>query len=223
MPTDAAGLAALLRRGAESLSSAHLAMGVTASGEQIRAVGDETLSAGKLTSMDLSETIPGLGDIELILADGKTYAKLPSALNHSGKPWVLVRADSADSVVRTLASSLSTVQSSASLDTFPTFTAAAKSVTSHGPAQVSGVAATHYSIVVDTTKLPDSMPGKQALVAAGVTTLPLELWIDAQGRTVKVSQDLSVQGHEIRTTVLMTKFDAPVSISAPPASQVSTD
>jgi hypothetical protein len=221
-PTDAASLGAALRRGAASMSSAHVTMDVILAGQSVHGAGDETLAGGKATGIDLTESVPGLGTIRLILAGGKLYVRLPASLNHTGKPWVLVRADSSDSLVRTLAASLSSLESSASLDSLKAFTASAKSVKLDGAETIGGVPAAHYSIVVDVTKLPDTIAGKQALEASGITTLPVELWIDRKNRPVKMSEHLTVQGQQADTEVSLSRFDAPVHISAPAPDQVST-
>jgi hypothetical protein len=221
-PTDAASLGAALRSGAASISSAHVTTDITLAGQSVHGAGDETLAGGKATGIDLTESLPGLGTIRLILADGKLYLRLPASLNHTGKPWVLVRADSGDALVRTLASSLSSLEGPASLDSLTAFTASAKSVKLDGTETIGGVPAAHYSIVVDVTKLPDTGAGKQALEASGITTLPVELWIDAKNRPVRMSEHLNVQGQQADTEVALGRFDVPVHISAPAPDQVST-
>ena len=77
-------------------------------------------------------------------------------------------------------------------------------------------------INVDVAKLPENTPGRQALLGAGITMLPLGLYVDDQGRPVRATQDLTVQGQHTATVITLSKFNAPVSISAPPPDQVST-
>src|SRR3954453_20568106 len=72
-PTDAPGLAAFLRDGTASIRSAHVELEVDAAGDTITGSGDETLSNGRAESFDLTETIPGAGDIRVLLVDGQTY------------------------------------------------------------------------------------------------------------------------------------------------------
>src|SRR4051812_14361327 len=80
-PTDAAGLAAFLRDGTASIRSAHLELEVEAGGNTITGTGDETLSNGRAEAYDLTETIPGVGDLRVLMVDGQTYAQLPAGLN----------------------------------------------------------------------------------------------------------------------------------------------
>jgi hypothetical protein len=221
-PTDAAGLAAALQQGARSIRSAHLSLLVSAAGQTIDGQGDETLSAGKLQDLDLTETVPGAGQIRILMAGGQTYVQLPASVNRSGKPWTLVSTSSSNPVVAQLASTLEQTQQSASLDQYTAFTRAATGLQVVGPEQVGGADATHYKISVDVTRLPETQPGREQLLSAGLTTLPVDLWVDAEGRPVKVTEDLTVQGQTVDTTVTIGNFDAPVTITAPPADQVAT-
>ncbi|MEO6886571.1 MAG: hypothetical protein ABI232_09850 [Jatrophihabitantaceae bacterium] len=222
-PTDAAGLFAFMKSGVQSLTSAHLAMTIQAAGGTITAAGDEKIADGKLAAMDLTEAIPEFGSLHIVLIGDTTYMQLPTKYNTSGKPWQLVSADSTNPVIQQMAKSLASIQSSASMDRFTAFARAAKSVTSKGTDQIDGASAAHYAIVVDIAKLPDSTSGKDTLIQAGITTLPVDLWLDAQGRPVKLTEKLTAGGQSVSTVVTLTKYDAPVTITAPPADQVSTD
>lgn len=221
-PTDAAGLAAALQKGARTIRSAHLSLQVTAAGKTIQGEGDETLSDGKLQDLDLTETVPGAGQIRIVMAAGKTYVQLPAQVDKSGKPWVLVSTTSSNAVVAQLATTLQQTQQSASLDQYTAFTQAATGLQVVGREQVGGADATHYKLDVDVTKLPEALPEREALLTAGLMSLPVELWVDDQGRPVKVTEDVTVQGQQIDTVVTLGAFDAPVTITAPPADQVAT-
>lgn len=222
MPTDAAGLSTLLRESSSQLHSAHLDMTVTAAGMTLKGTGDETLAGGKMQTLDLSENVPQLGVLRVIIAGGKTYLQVPTQISHATKPWVLVTATSTNPIVRQLATTLQTVQQAAALDQFTTFSSAA-TVTAHDRQDLNGAPATHYALSVDVAKLPATMPGKQQLVTAGVTTLPMEMWLDERGRLVKFTENLTVQAQQVSTVVTIGKFDAPVTVTPPPADQVATD
>lgn len=221
-PTDAAGLANLLRRGISSVSSVHLVLTVTAPNQTISSNGDAKLAAGTLQALDITEQIGSVGKRRLLIVDQATYAQVPGAANQAGKPWVLVSKDSTNPAVRNLAASLEAVRRSASLDHFSAFATAAQRVTLVGKDSVNGTAVNHYSIEVDVAKLPENTPGRQPLLAAGITTLPIELYVDDQGRPVKATQDMTVQGQHTSTVIEFSKFNAPVTITAPPPDQVST-
>jgi hypothetical protein len=221
-PTDANGLAALMRSGLASITSTHLALDVTAAAQHVQGAGDEELRNAKLVAFDLAETIGQLGTVRMRIVDGRTYVGLPAGVNHSGKPWVLVTATSKDPVVKSLNSVISNAQNAASLDTASTFVKSAKSVKLVGAEPVNGAPANHYSLVVDIAKLPSTYPGRQALIAAGLSTLPVELWIDSKGRPVKIVDKVTIQGQAVSSLVTLSRFNEPVHITAPPADQVST-
>ena len=216
------GLASTLRRGLSSTRSAHITLRVATGGQTITGSGDETLVAGKLSALSITETLPGAGELQLIQVGGKTYAKLPASLNTSGKPYVLVSTASSDATIRALASSLQSTQSSTSVDAAGVFVAAAQSITNRGTATVSGVEATQYYVVVDVAKLPADYPGGSALTQAGIQTLPITLYVDSSGRPVEVTEQLSISGSSVSTSIDVTKYNQPVTITAPPAGEVST-
>ena len=216
-----AALAQTLRRGIATIRSAHITLQITTAGQSITGHGDETVDAGRLRALDLTETLPGVGTLRLIQLAGKTYAELPASLNTSGKPWVLVSTSSSNATIRSLAQSLQSAQSSA-LDSATVFVSAAQSVTDRGPTTVAGVAARHYSVVVDVTKLPSTYSGRSALIAAGIRTLPIELYLDSAGRPVQVTEQVTVSGKQVSTTAGVTNYNQPVTITAPPAGQISS-
>jgi hypothetical protein len=220
-PTDAPGLAAFLREGTASIRSAHLELEVDAAGNKITGTGNETLSQGRADAFDLTETIPGIGDIRVLMVDEQTYVQLPAGLNPSAKPWLLISTDSANPVVQQLATSLQSVTSSSSLDQYTAFTEAA-TVKLVGTEQVDGVPATHYALTVDVTRLPNDTPGRSDLLTAGLVKLPVDLWVDEKGRPVKVSEELTVQNQKVTTLVTLGDFDEKVTITAPPPDQVAT-
>ena len=223
MPTDAAGLGTLLQTAVTKITSAHIALDITLAGEQLTGSGDEKLSNGQLTALDLTENLPsGGGQIRVIMVDGKTYAKLPAAFNSSGKPYLLVTPSSNNQVIRQLAGSLDSALSSASLGSVSTFTKAAKSVEGKGTETINGVETVHYSIVVDVAHLPDSMPGKSDLTASGIATLPLELYVDRSGRPVQITEEFTVQGSKVSTKSTVSHYNEPVTITAPPSGQVGS-
>ena len=221
-PTDAAGLGHLMQSAISGVTSAKFTLAVSAAGLDITGSGSEQLSNGKLVAIDVKESVPGAGEVEIIVTGGKTYAKLPTGANGTGKPWVLVTTGSSNPVVQQLASTMQQTLSSASISSYTTFITAAKSVKYDGQQAVGGVDTAHYTVVVDVTKLPDSLPGKDALIQSGLSDLPVELYVDAQGRSWQVTEDLSVQGQSVQTRFTITGYNVPVTITAPPADQVST-
>jgi hypothetical protein len=186
--------------------------------------GVEKLADGKLTAMNVDEQVGGV-TLTLLLVDGALYVKLPGTTNTGGKPWAKATADSTNPTLKQLASSISSLEQSTSLSQYGSFAQAASSLKSVGSEQVNGVAATHYSLIVDITKVDIAAftPAvKQALAATGISTIPVDMWVDEQGRPVKLVEKFTVQGQPVSTDFTLSNINQPVTISAPPPSEVAT-
>ena len=209
-----------LTRGIGSIRTARFTVRSQLVGQSVTGSGDEVLAGGRLTGLSATATLPGsLGDVALVVTGGRTFAKLPKALSSSPKPWTAITADSSNPVVAQLASFVDTALTAASLDNLAHVAGAASSVRDLGAATVGGVAATHFRVQVDPTRLPSSLAGKAGL---GTASIPAEIWVDAKGRPVQVRVALKVSGSATDTTIGFSRFDAPVTVTAPPASQVAT-
>lgn len=222
-PTTAAGLGGLMQSALPSITSLQFKLTAGAAGINVTGSGAEQLESGKLKAMDIKESVPQAGDVEILVAGGKTYAKLPASENSSGMPWTLVTTSSSNPVIQQMAASLDQTLSSASVSSYSDFIKAAKSVHYEGQDTVEGTDTSHYTVVVDVTKLPASVENKQALAETGITELPLELYVDSQGRPWKVTEDFTVQGQHVTVDFSVTDYNTPVTITPPPADQVSTD
>jgi uncharacterized iron-regulated membrane protein len=93
----------------------------------------------------------------------------------------------------------------------------ATAATSTGPGvaeAINGRPATHYAMVVDTTQLPGAADGDP-------TNAHVDVWIDDLNRPVKVMLTATISGQAVQTTVTSGNFDAPVTVTPPPAADVS--
>lgn len=220
--TDGKQLGALIIRGSDPITSAHLEMTISAAGQQVTASADQTLAHGATKAMKLDETIPGAGALTVIIVNDALYAKLPAAMNPTDKPWVHILPNTTNPVLKPLAASLSQMQASTSLDRYSLFANAADHVTWKGRDQVSGQAADHYSLVVEVDRLPAGFPQAGTLESAGVTQIPLDLWLDTHGRVIRITEALTVAGQQSSTAMTLSNFDESVTINPPPADQVAT-
>lgn len=220
-PTDPAALSARIKSAVAGLSSASIKVSINLSAEALTGTGTEKLSAGNLSALDMTIDLAGAGKARVIVAGGKTYVQLPAALNPSGKPWLLVTSSSSNATVRQVAPLLDPLLSAVTPATFSQLVAAAKSIDVKGNALVGGVRTTHYLINVDVAKLPESFPGKAALAAGGATA-PFDLYLDAKDQPLRATPHLSVQGQDVPIDVEYSHFNAPVSITAPPADRVGS-
>jgi hypothetical protein len=207
------------------VTSAHITMSSKLGSQTIlTAQGDEKAVGGKVTAMNLNEQI-GSMNMTILLTGGALYVKLPSTLNKSGKPWEQAAAGSSNPVLAHLASTLSSLEQSASLDQYGSMARAASSLKTIGTDQVNGAVATHYSLIVDVTKIQGAgftAAAKAALAQARITKIPVDVWVDTHNRPVKMSEKFTVKGQIVSFDATIGQYNQPVTITAPPASQVST-
>jgi hypothetical protein len=222
--TTPAQLAAALTSALSKVKSAHISLTASVLGQSITGVGDEKLANGKLQAFQITENLPGgVGSVTIVLVGTKAWIKVPTALGSSGsKPWRVISANSSNATVRSLASSLDSTLSSASIASAGRFAQAAKSVKVLGKQNVGGTQATRVHIVVDPTKVPSTLPGQSSsLQKLGLTSIPVDLYLDDQNRPVLTTTSLAVQGQTATTKVAITNYDQPVAINPPPASEVA--
>lgn len=96
-------------------------------------------------------------------------------------------------------------------------------VTEVGPGQVDGVATTEYQGVVDLSggTTGSTIISPQIAQGFGLTSIPVDVWVDGQGRARQVSTSLGIFGITIKAQEQLGSFGTPVSVSAPPADQVA--
>ena len=225
-PISGTALASKMHAGAASLRSAHVVLTTTAPGQGVTAQGSERFASGKLAALDLTERL-GAGtsglSIGVRLAGNSIYIKLPPEAGlPPGKPWVNLSAAGSDPTLSQLASSVQSSIANASVDGYTAFAHAATNVKDLGPATVNGVPTTEYSFVVDVSKLPSTQLTTKILTQAGVSQVPVKLWLDGQGRTVQVTESSTVAETPASTKVVYDKFNEPIRIAAPPADQIAS-
>ena len=226
-PATVTGLTELMRSAVGGITSAHIdKTATTRSGDlsvSTTVSVDAKLNAGKAVAIDVTQTIPTTADkVRVIMVDGKSYGKLPAAAFPTSKPFVLLSKQSSNEGIRKLAALAdSAFAGPASIANVPLTSAAGKSLQVLGNETIDGIPTTHYSTVIDTAKLPADLPGWDRIVHA-LPEVPMELYVDAQGRPIQVTQNLSNDDQQTLVTLKISRFNEPVAISAPPADQVGT-
>ena len=176
-----------MKAGVLTITSVHLSLKAGLGGETLTGEGDETASKGHAKDVSLTERIGSVGTMKLITVGGKTYIQLPSMLRTSKqrtshKPW---------SLVTPIGKSLQSATAFAGPDSAAQFIQATNSLVLKGTETLDGVRVGHYSIVVSVAKLPASYPQRATLEQAGLSTLPMQMWIDQQGRGRKMLQTVT--------------------------------
>jgi hypothetical protein len=214
-------------------------------------------------SLPLHVTISGQGSVDFTTGNGalsfsssatgsfadrfispNLYIQLPAADKGqlpSGKPWISINLNTVTEAKlgASLAQLSSTSQQSTQLLSYLQ-SVSSTGITTVGPATIKGVATTEYKATVDLTKVADQKsPAEQASIKSleaklDATMLPVQVWLDAQGRVRQVSEQVQVStttqssggttvpaaSGSVSTTVDYYDFGTPVTVQAPPSSQV---
>lgn len=195
----------------KQVTSAHLEVDAGGLGSY---VVDAAFDNGQATASDVTATQGG--QTTLIRTVGaKSWAKLPTA--SGSKPWVTVTADSGRPEIAALSQTLTLTRAASSLDSLSQLVTTASDFQKKGGEKVGGVPATHYSLKLDPAKGPAGSELTALLKQVGQKAVPVQLWVDGKDRPVKFTIASLVS-----VTATITNYDAPLTITPPPADQIST-
>ncbi|HEX8970703.1 LppX_LprAFG lipoprotein [Oryzihumus sp.] len=196
----------------------HLKMTVTTAGAQ-GLTGEGDVSAENGVAEHLTMKV-GSMPMELILKSPAIYLK--SAALPVGNKWIMAKEGGTDMLSKQLAPLFEQIKQMQPEQQVSNYAVADQKVV--GQETVDGVATTHY------TSSPTAAQIKKALAPAlaaqlsdtDLKDLKVDLWVDAQNRPHKVVSSMTVKGQAVSTTVLLSKFGEPVTITTPPAAQTTT-
>ena len=192
-----------------TLSSA--AITIDAGGLIATTTGHLKLSAGKGVASDF--TIGSGADATRVIVVGtETFAEPPGQAS-TGKPYIRVTADSTSEVARGLASTLPILEAAMSLGDLADLLTTATNFVVKTPAQ-------HYSF--DVTGDTKGSALQQQLADLSTKPVPVDLYVNAQNLPVKIVLTVNLGGSALPVTATLSDFNAPVTITAPPANQVAS-
>ncbi|MEU0219521.1 hypothetical protein ABZ281_32450 [Streptomyces sp. NPDC006265] len=168
--------------------------------------------------------------IEQRVIDQVLYQKMPKGQAPGGKPWIKIDLRKVAAQQGTDNQSMSDPAQSAAYAKAITD----KDVTEKGSATVNGVKTTHYRVSVDVAELPNGDTLRKQVGA----TLPMDVWLDDEGRMRRQQIDMTVKAPQatqrsssdassgpekvtVRTVMDFTDFGTEVEADAPPAGQVT--
>ncbi|MEW2812596.1 hypothetical protein AB0929_36830 [Streptomyces massasporeus] len=168
--------------------------------------------------------------IEQRVIDQVLYQKMPKGQAPGGKPWIRIDLGKVAGQQGTGGRSMSDPAQSAAYAKAITD----KDVTKKGSATVNGVKTTHYRVSVDVARLPHGDTLREQVGP----TLPMDVWLDDEGRMRRQQIDMTVKAPEatqrsssgassapekvtVRTVMDFTDFGTEVEADAPPAGQVT--
>lgn len=172
------------------------------------------------------------------IQDGDTvYIRFPLMAKDmpDGKTWI--KGDARD-LARANGGQMSQFGSFAGTDArdvFGLLKAVSGSIEAVGSEEIRGVETRHYRATLDTSKIEQLIPEAQrqslggvdqAAKQAGLTELPLDVWIDSDQRLRKLSIDLDAKqpgtDASVKASLVVELFDygTPLDVELPPADQV---
>ncbi len=208
----ATAVAGRMRSGMARVTSAHLV--IDAGGLGGKSSGDVTYSNGQATASRL--TVNAGGAATIVTVGGTSYAKLPAGRNTTGKPWVVVSADSSNEFVRALSSQVSLTKAATSLPAIADAVGTASSMTDKGTT-ANGHA---YALKLDPGKITDPNLGG-ALRDLGENPIPVALVLDTSSRPTQIRIDVKLGSSSFPIVIDVSRFNAPLTIAAPPQDQVA--
>ena len=190
---------------------------------------------------DISSTVAG-AKVEVLIVGTVLYEHLPQLSSVlGGKAWLKLDLDSLGKLIGV--GGIAALAQSGPSDPsqfLSYFKGVSGPVTKVGTAVIRGVKTTEYHLVVDLNKAaagagtPASKTALQQLVKTlGVTTFPIDVWVDAQGRIRRQHQAFDYSHASLGTipttslpkgvdiTLEYYDFGVPVTVTLPPADQVT--
>ncbi|MCO5994654.1 LolA-like protein [Actinoallomurus rhizosphaericola] len=207
----------------------------TTSGQNVKMTGRISYRLSPKLAMRM--TVPGMsvngketGGFEEVLLGDYVYMKMPALSQQTGgKPWIKMSLSKIGAKSGIDIKSLMNQSKQADPSANTRMLTASKDVTKVGTETVGGTQTTHYkgtySVQEALAKLSgDQRAAMQQMVAkSGLDKMNFDLWLDDQQlprkMTVRTPAGSQVQS---TTTTTYTGFNQPVSISAPPAGQVTS-
>ena len=208
----AGAVAARMHNGLSSVTSAHLVIDAGSLGGT--SVGDVKYSNGQATASQL--TLNAGGTAQIVTVGDTTYAKLPPGRNTTGKPWVVVSSDSNNEFVRALSSQVSLVKAATSLPAIADAVGTATSISAKGTTPQGH----SYALQLDPSKISDPNLGG-ALRDLGENPVPVTLVLDKSARPTQIKIAVKLGTSSFPIVIDVSKFNAPLTITAPPADQVA--
>jgi hypothetical protein len=180
--------------------------------------------------MSMSMPMPGFGpmDVEEIFNGTTFYMRFPSALTQrlGGKQWMKFDLQALGKTSGIDFKELMKTNQSNPADFLQALRGVGSS-TVVGEENIGGAPTKHYRATIDLNKAAERIGDKrtvdsikQLFSASGLTSIPIDVWIDRAGRVRRESMKLSTAQFAMDMTISYTRFGVPVDTTPPPADQV---
>ncbi|TAM93498.1 MAG: hypothetical protein EPN43_00585 [Jatrophihabitans sp.] len=210
--TGATALAGRIDAALGTLTSAHLDIDTGALGGTSTA--DLVLQDGNASATEIHVTESGTA-VEVVTVGTTAWVKLP---NGSAKPWVLVSPTSSNPIAKALATEPGVTDALTSLSTIAGLVRHAQDVSDMG----TDATGHRYAMKIIPGKGTGNAKLDSLLSILGNNPIATDIWLDTKNRPVKVQLDIAFGGSQFPVTVVVSKLNAPLTITAPPADAISS-
>jgi hypothetical protein len=181
--------------------------------------------------LSMSFPIPQLGSLQMEeIFDGDAfYIHMPESLATrlpGGKSWIKLDLDTLGKASGVDLKQLMQANQSNPADMLKALKGAGTSQLV-GTEDIRGAETKHYRAEIDLNRAAESIPDKasadavkQMFSAGGVSSFPVDVWIDSAGRVRRESFSFSAPEMSMDMTIEFTRFGVEVDTTAPPADQV---
>jgi hypothetical protein len=179
------------------------------------------MSSGTVTGLHVITSQNGT-PYETITTGGTTYLKLTAPVD--GKNWAVVSANSSIPQVKVAASPLSNIGVTTLLASPGSVTTLLNAATATGSSEetLNGEQVVHWKLQVDPAKIDATTPIGQLIALLGKDPIPTDLWVNEHDQPVKLAFSINLFGDKKDITVLLSNFNAPLTITAPDPSDITT-
>ena len=211
-PLDEQTLVPAMKAAMERQRTAHVSMTTDAGGASVRAEG-EVAFRGRQQDMVLrmDGKAMGTGDVQIRMVDKVLYLSMPP-MTPKGK-FVEVRPGDKSSP---FAGMVGEMKGADPRETFTAFEDGLRKVTYVGKESVHGEDLQHYRLLVDFRSVAKAQ-GMPASMAGMPRTVTYDMWLDDHALMRRMQFDLAQQ---VSMVVEMSRWGEPVSITAPPRSDL---
>ncbi len=206
----------------------HMSGTMTMAGSQMTMVADEKFG----DDLELSANVDVQGTtISEIFTGDKIYMKMPQLSELlGGKPWAELDLGSLGSLGSSFQSLIDSAKNTDPMQQLQPLLASGD-LHKVGTETVDGVKAEHYSGTVDPATAFDDSAAAKNLTPAQITQLKslmksvkneiIDVWVASSGLPVRLSVSSETTAGAVKVDMHLSKWGQPVSITAPPADQVS--
>jgi hypothetical protein len=210
---DSAKFLAMVKAGAQTLTTAKFKMSMDISGQLVTSDGALDMS-GNTPAMKMSMDLTGMGTpTEMTLIDGSMYIAMPG----SNGTFMKMDLNDPNGPLGSMGNTFGGIDPKSLLDQMSPDVF--KKVVYRGTQTVGGQQLKRYTVTVDTGAVPMLKGMPKSSTASLPKTMTYDLWLDDQGRTARVKMLLK---KVLSMTMSYTDFGAPVDIKAPDPAKVTS-